>query len=216
MIRGRATLGTNSGISFEGIREQKVHPHVKEDELQPAVARFRAGTVQCQKGGPLKAGNDCVRCPRMVNLYPEGDRLTIRCLWTEQDRVSQLMTLAHLLVFVPSVATVERAREIAINARIHHLMVVDDGYLTGIACMCDLAAEAQPHETVAHRASHVPWVIDESATLAEAANLMIDRQIGCLPVVRGRELRGVITRTDLQRIGVDVYRLGADVSEAAG
>ncbi len=216
-VRGRARLGTNRGLSFEGVREQHVHPTVKGDELQPAVARFRAGTVQCQKGGEIKAGVDCVRCPRMVDLKPNGERLTIRCQWTEKDSVSNLMTLVHSLVYVPSRTTVTRAREIATNSKIHHLIVVDDAHLIGVVCMCDLAEVGDPNEKVARRANHSPWVIEEDATLAQAAALMVERNIGCLPVIRGRELRGIVTRTDLLRIGVDIHKLSAqEQGHAAG
>jgi predicted transcriptional regulator len=44
-----------------------------------------------------------------------------------------------------------------------------------------------------------PVVIAQDAPAEEAARLMIDRQIDCLPVVRENRLVGIITSTDILR-----------------
>ena len=44
-----------------------------------------------------------------------------------------------------------------------------------------------------------PIVIDPEATVEEAARVMAERKIGCLPVVDGDELVGLITETDVLR-----------------
>lgn len=44
----------------------------------------------------------------------------------------------------------------------------------------------------------------EDTPLEEAARIMIDNEIGCLPVERGADLVGIITETDLFKIFVEL------------
>ena len=41
--------------------------------------------------------------------------------------------------------------------------------------------------------------------VAEAARVMIERKIGCLPVVEDGELVGIVTETDFVRLVVDHF-----------
>ena len=41
--------------------------------------------------------------------------------------------------------------------------------------------------------------IGPDASLAEAARLMVDRKIGCLPVIASGKLVGIVTETDMLR-----------------
>jgi acetoin utilization protein AcuB len=52
--------------------------------------------------------------------------------------------------------------------------------------------------------SSPPITVPEDAPLEEAARLMIDKGIGCLPVMRGGELVGVITETDIFKTFVEI------------
>jgi len=45
--------------------------------------------------------------------------------------------------------------------------------------------------------SHPPVTISPDAPIKDAAHLMIDRKIGCLPVMEAGKLVGLITETDL-------------------
>ena len=49
--------------------------------------------------------------------------------------------------------------------------------------------------------------VEENVAIEEAARIMADRRIGCLPVMRGEELIGIITDNDLFNVMVDL--LGA-------
>jgi CBS domain-containing protein len=52
-------------------------------------------------------------------------------------------------------------------------------------------------------------VIGPDATIREAALLMADRKIGCLPVVEANQLVGMITETDVLRwVASDVRAKG--------
>jgi acetoin utilization protein AcuB len=48
------------------------------------------------------------------------------------------------------------------------------------------------------------YAIDEECSLAAAAQFMIDKEVGCLPVMRSKELIGIITETDMFRAFVEV------------
>lgn len=48
------------------------------------------------------------------------------------------------------------------------------------------------------------YAVDEECSLAAAAQFMIDKAIGCLPVMRGKQLVGIITETDIFRAFVEV------------
>jgi acetoin utilization protein AcuB len=47
--------------------------------------------------------------------------------------------------------------------------------------------------------------VDENEVVEEAARIMADKGIGCLPVMRGSLLVGIITDTDLFRVFVNVF-----------
>ena len=51
-----------------------------------------------------------------------------------------------------------------------------------------------------------PIVIDPDASVEEAALVMAERKIGCLPVVEGSRLVGMLTETDVLRYFAGVSR----------
>lgn len=106
----------------------------------------------------------------------------------------------------------ERARARGVR----HLFVVERDELVGVLCRCDLYPEPSPHEDVAARMASTVYVVEPSATLAEAAAAMKALSVGCLPVVeRGRAV-GLVTRGDLRRAGVPEPALGAHVCVECG
>jgi acetoin utilization protein AcuB len=56
-----------------------------------------------------------------------------------------------------------------------------------------------------------PITVPEDAPLEEAARIMVDNKIGCLPVLRDGELVGIITETDIFRSFVETLGAGDDV-----
>jgi len=99
--------------------------------------------------------------------------------------------------------------------RVRHLPVIDDGKLVGVVTQRDLLAaslsralefDAQERRTflrsvdVREVMSPRPITVAPSATLREAAALLLRHKIGCLPVVGpGGEALGLVTETDLLR-----------------
>ncbi len=124
-------------------------------------------------------------------------------------RVSDIMTPAVRVV--PSDLDAESAWRKMRTARIRHLVVMDDDRVVGIVSSHDLGG---PHEAAARKGQTVgdvmtpdPVVAAPTTTVREAANVLRGRAIGCLPVVDGVRLVGIVTTTDLlELIGRGVER----------
>ena len=50
-----------------------------------------------------------------------------------------------------------------------------------------------------------PITVPEDAPLEEAARVMVERGISCLPVMHGRDLVGIITETDIFKAFVEIF-----------
>jgi predicted transcriptional regulator len=93
------------------------------------------------------------------------------------------------------------ALRLAATKRIHHFLVIEDGSLTGIVCQDDLR-QARHGALVGECMSSPVLCIGPETTLKEAADIMQENEVGCLPVVTGAFLVGVITRDKLTRMGL--------------
>ena len=114
-------------------------------------------------------------------------------------RVFELMTRGPATV--PSHALAIHAELLATSQNVHHLPVVEAGRLVGVLCLCDLWGVAS--ETAAAEVMTSPAAtIDSRAPIAEAVSAMCDLAIGCLPVLDGEVLVGILTRGDLYRAGL--------------
>jgi CBS domain-containing protein len=98
--------------------------------------------------------------------------------------------------------------------RVRHLPVMDGERLVGVvslrdllACSLSRALDFDGRErrvflksvTVREAMSQRLITVSPKSTLAEAAALMLRNRIGCLPVVEGEKLVGIVTETDLIR-----------------
>ena len=98
--------------------------------------------------------------------------------------------------------------------QLRHLPVVDHGALVGLVTQRDLfkaaMSSAMGYGDKAHKAflqsvrvkeimvAPVVTVTPETS-VAEAADMMMQRGLGCLPVVEREKLVGIVTKTDLLR-----------------
>jgi acetoin utilization protein AcuB len=96
---------------------------------------------------------------------------------------------------------VASAKRLAFDNGIDHLLVLDNGTLTGIVCMGDLRAAGR-NALVADCMSSPVLCIGPETTLEEAAQIMFDQHVSCLPVVTGAFLVGIITRAALATVGI--------------
>jgi acetoin utilization protein AcuB len=119
--------------------------------------------------------------------------------------------------------SVEEAIRIMREHRVRHLPVIKGGdTLVGIVTQTDLL-HASPSPATSLSMWEINFllakmqvrdamttevvVVDEECPLEEAALVMAEHKFGCLPVVRGKRLVGIITETDLFNIFTE--QLGA-------
>jgi CBS domain-containing protein len=109
---------------------------------------------------------------------------------------------------------VASAKRLAFDNGIDHLLVLDNGTLAGIVCKGDLRAAAR-NALVADCMSSPVLCIGPDTTLEEAAQIMFDQHVSCLPVVTGAFLVGIITRAALATVGIGPTAIGGE-AEAEG
>jgi len=100
---------------------------------------------------------------------------------------------------VPKAMTAQQARSLMRTDRIHHLVVVDGRRIVGVLSERD-ASGARDGRTVEELMTKQVVTIKPDATLRQAANVMMGRTIGCLPVTLGNRLVGMVTTADLLRV----------------
>ena len=114
--------------------------------------------------------------------------------------------------------TLDLAESIMNLGRIRHMPVVDDGRVIGILSQRDLFRSAlltalgfgRKTTTALIKTIKIKEVMTEDVitiapetTIKDAARIMIDKKIGCLPVVENEKLIGLLTETDMLRYVVE-------------
>lgn len=128
-------------------------------------------------------------------------------------KLSEIMN--RTLVTVDTRASLRQAQRILDRRNIRHLFVMDGKRLVGIVTDRDLR-KAAPSSKSPLTTSEREEFMDElkvvevmsrklieaspSTTVREAAKVMVREKIGCLPVVDGNALVGIVTEIDLLEI----------------
>ena len=101
---------------------------------------------------------------------------------------------------------------------VRHMPVVRAGRLVGVVSERDLLraslSSLDPRRQerrafleaidISQVMSAPPVIVEFDSPVEEAARIMADHKIGCLPVMRGEELVGMVTETDLLRYFADL------------
>src|SRR3990172_4807332 len=94
---------------------------------------------------------------------------------------------------VVTIAVSERlstVEDIMTLGRVRHMPVVQGGKLVGVVSQRDLLRASLSNLEIRRVMSAPPITIAPGATVEEAASIMADRKIGCLPVVEDEKLVG--------------------------
>jgi acetoin utilization protein AcuB len=127
-------------------------------------------------------------------------------------RVRDIM--GEKLVTISADDSLSTVQDIMTLGGVRHMPVVRAGKLVGVVSQRDLLRASLSNLTsfgsderraflqaveIRRVMSMPPIVIEADATAEHAALLMADRKIGCLPVMDGESLVGILTETDLLR-----------------
>jgi acetoin utilization protein AcuB len=124
-------------------------------------------------------------------------------------------------IFIHPDMPVTEARTFMDKREIHHLPVLDkNNKLVGLVTKKDLI-KAGPSPATSLDMYEISYLlsklkvetvmsrdvitVDEGEVVEEAARIMADKAVGCLPVMRGSLLVGIITDTDLFRVFVNAF-----------
>jgi acetoin utilization protein AcuB len=142
-------------------------------------------------------------------------------------------------VTVPEDATFENALHLMKERQIRRLPIVaKDGHLVGIVVEKDLFS-ASPSTATSLSVFEVHYLLSklkmknlmtkrviavgDDCPVEEAARIMVDNKIGCLPILKDGKLVGIITETDIFKTFVEILggrekglRLTLDVTEGKG
>jgi acetoin utilization protein AcuB len=113
-------------------------------------------------------------------------------------RVADIMTTT--VKTIPPDLDTAAARYLMRKARVHHLVVMEGDRIVGILSQRDLGGtreESIPAGSVESVMRSNVVAIPPEASLRAAAAMLRGYDIGCLPVVDGKDLVGIITTSDL-------------------
>lgn len=130
----------------------------------------------------------------------------------KESTVGEIMTKAP--VTLRSEDILDLADDVMTLGRIRHIPIVEAGRVVGVLSQRDLFRSALakalgfPYNKrktlmkavkIQEVMSSPAITIAASATIKEAGRVMLERKIGCLPVVDGEALTGLVTETDVLR-----------------
>lgn len=132
-------------------------------------------------------------------------------------RVAEIMKVRVATIEMDD--ALEKVRELFSQAPFHHLLVVDEtGQLVGILSDKDLFKALSPYldslaenqrdrDTLARRVHQVmtrqPVTVNPQLSVQDAARLMLEQGVSCLPVLENGQISGILTWRDLLRACVD-------------
>src|SRR5918996_186998 len=111
--------------------------------------------------------------------------------------------------------SLQLAKDIMTLGRVRHFPVIDDGTVVGVVSQRDLykasLGSVMKYGEKAQRAflegiavkevmSEPPVTIAPHASVQEAARLMMEKKIGCLPVLEDTRLVGLVMETDMLKL----------------
>lgn len=113
--------------------------------------------------------------------------------------------------------SLETARTLMHDNHIHHLPVVDENHkLVGLVTLTNVLAATDSILRDADNRLHARDIfikdimvtdvatVDERASMRQAALFLEKHRIGCLPVVTGGKLQGIITDTDFVGVAINL------------
>lgn len=124
------------------------------------------------------------------------------------------------LVTIPPTESLETARTLMHDNKIHHLPVVDgDDMLVGLVTLSNVLAATDSILRDPDNRLHASEInikdvmvtdvatVDKRASMRQAALFLEKHRIGCLPVVTKGKLNGIITDTDFVGVAINLLEM---------
>ena len=133
----------------------------------------------------------------------------------------------NLITVGPS-STLAEARSLMHDKRIHHIPVVEDGKLKGLVTLTNVLAATDSFLRDPKNRIHANEIlvkdamdrdvatVDVHASLRSAALFIEKHKIGCLPVMNGEELVGIITDTDFVAVAINLLETIEETEPVTG
>jgi len=130
------------------------------------------------------------------------------------DRTPVRTIMQEKIVTISASESLSTVEDIMRLGRVRHMPVVSSGKLVGVVSERDLLRSSlsslSSHRSAERKAflyaieigrvmSQPPIVIAPDVSIRQAARVMAENKIGCLPVVVDQELVGIVTETDVLR-----------------
>ena len=131
---------------------------------------------------------------------------------SQADRIPVRTIMQRKIVTISAGESLSTVEDIMRLGRVRHMPVVSSGRLVGVVSERDLLrtslSSLSSHRSAERKAflyaieigrvmSQPPIVIAPEATIRQAARVMAENKIGCLPVVADEALVGLVTETDV-------------------
>ncbi|MCB0309068.1 MAG: hypothetical protein KDD48_06830 [Bdellovibrionales bacterium] len=127
------------------------------------------------------------------------------------EQVGLLDSIKEVIPVMSSYYSVAKATKHLQDLEQHYLVINEGETPIAIACSCELALADQHSKLVSYTNGPV-IVISYAASLDETAASMLKHSIGCLPVMCGEQMIGLVTRSHLTNAGL-LYESISDVPE---
>jgi CBS domain-containing protein len=197
-------------IRKKGVTASRLHASsVTEKNVTTIAPNDDVKTILKTVGEPGPTMLPVLENGKLVGVVTKADLLP---LVKSKDRLSTIMQ-RKLYVIAPEDRVIH-ARHIMVNQGIARLPVVEKNKLLGIISDIEIALafaslkksyalgkqKHQLDELTVEEVMKAPVIwADASMTIADAAQIMLEENIGSLPIVDENRLIGVVTRTDLLR-----------------
>ncbi|MEG0009904.1 CBS domain-containing protein [Aeromonas lusitana] len=138
-----------------------------------------------------------------------------------------MMTLAEIMTEHPFTLgpqnSVKQAMDLMQQERIRHIPIVDEHHhLLGLVTLTDILATRESKLLLIHPDREAEFTdsvqldeimtrqvasVDPHAGIKEAALYLQRHKYGCLPVIRGRKLVGIVTESDFIAVAINLLEL---------
>ncbi len=150
--------------------------------------------VQCQHGQQLRSAILCITCPRYKKVIHTLGHTQVFCNWSSLTQVKKIMRIGKTITTLPISNGHYNLQRSGFCK--DPIFVADDQTILGVVCTC-----SQPTKKIRTDTWFIPPTIGPETSIAEAIEIFISEQLGCIRIGDASKTVGLLTRDDLARAG---------------